>query len=208
MSRQDFFQVITRGVGAEGVLKVAWAYWLAKEIHRPQKRDNGERYFEHCRRVALGVIEYGCYDADSIIIGLLHDAFEDSFVPPAVIEKLFGFTVEDAVHVLSKTETAFSEHDGSIRRSKKALDVYFKEIDDHPRIVVPVAKCVDRLDNLRCLTDSMKGWPRERVERYIAETHRYVLPIALSRVGHGSKLHTDLVRTIELVENLLGVNRT
>lgn len=196
MSRTEFFRKIADILKPEDVQQVAWAYWLAKEVHRTQKRDDGERYFEHCRRVSLLAIEYGCNRADSIIIALLHDALEDSFITPAVIRKLFGAEVEGALRALSKTETSFYEHDGSIRKTKKDLEGYFLEIKNNPKINVRVIKCADRLDNLQ----NLSAWSRARRLRYVVETRKYLMPIALS-VSKRGKLYCDLKSAIDGVLN-------
>lgn len=194
MSRREFFRKVAGLVRPEDVQKVAWAYWLAKEVHRTQKRDDGERYFEHCRRVALLVMDYGRRDACSVIIALLHDALEDSFITPAVIRKLFGDDVEEALRVLSKTEISFYEDNGFICKTKKDLNRYFSEIENNPWINVGVVKCVDRLDNLQ----NLSAWSRARKLRYVVETRKYLMPIAL-KVSKQGKLYYDLKRTVDSV---------
>ncbi|QQG46585.1 MAG: bifunctional (p)ppGpp synthetase/guanosine-3',5'-bis(diphosphate) 3'-pyrophosphohydrolase [Candidatus Niyogibacteria bacterium] len=195
MSRTEFFRRVVRQLNGdpEDVLRVAHAYWLAKEVHRTQKRDGGERYFEHCRRVALLTMDHGCYDADSVIIALLHDALEDSFIPLVVVRQLFGAGVEEAICALSKTETTFYEYDGSVRKIKKDPAKYFEDIKIHPNVVVPVIKCCDRLDNLR----TFGIWPVERKVKYVIETREYLLPLASEAIGGNHPICKDLKNEVE-----------
>lgn len=63
----------------EVVESINFAYDLSKEAHRPQKRETGERYFEHPRSVALILMdECKIKDPDIISAALLHDSVEDS----------------------------------------------------------------------------------------------------------------------------------
>ncbi len=55
MNRETFFDTIHTLVDPSELIMVSHAYWLAKQVHREQTRDSGERYFEHCRRVALNL---------------------------------------------------------------------------------------------------------------------------------------------------------
>ncbi len=188
MSRQEFFRRVAGLVSPEDMPRVAWAYWLAKEAHRTQKRDGGERYFEHCRRVALLTMDHGCYDADSIIIAFLHDVLEDSFIPLVVVRQLFGARVEEALCALSKIETTFYEYDGSVRKIKKDITKYFEDIKTNPNASVPVIKCCDRLDNLR----TFGIWPVERKVKYVIETRKYLLPLASEAIGENYPIYKDL----------------
>lgn len=184
MNRKEFFTKINGFVSAEEHVRISQAYWLAKEIHRNQKRDGGERYFEHCRRVALYLIENdpGAYgerraspaSANEIIVALLHDCIEDGFIPKDLLEKLFGSEVAEAVEKLSKVIPVFDEETGAVKEKiKKNLDEYYQKIAESP-VWIRRIKFADRLDNLR----SMNVWPEKRKQKYIAETEKYILPIA------------------------------
>ncbi|KKS37735.1 MAG: hypothetical protein A3G49_05740 [Candidatus Sungbacteria bacterium RIFCSPLOWO2_12_FULL_41_11] len=176
MNRKEFFDKINGFVSVEDNKKISQAYWLAKEVHREQKRDGGERYFEHCRRVALFLIEHGSTNADEIITALLHDCVEDGFVPDDLLEKLFGATVSGAVETLSKITRIFDEATGAVKeKKKKNLDDYFRKIFESA-VFIRRVKLADRLDNLR----SMDIWPEKRKQKYLLETEKYILPIALA----------------------------
>lgn len=168
MNREQFFAKLNP---AHDTKLIAKAYWFAKEVHRSQKRDDGERYFEHCRRIACILIERHA-STEEIIIALLHDCVEDGFIPKDLIKDLFGWYVAECVDILSKIEIVESEN-GKIEKKKKNLDEYYRAIANGQRTIGHV-KSADRLDNVR----TMGSWERARQQKYIAETECYVLPIA------------------------------
>lgn len=187
MNRKEFFQIVRKWLDEldeDEMDQIQWAYWLAKNAHRIQKRDSNERYFEHCRRVAILFTKrwakvIGEYHIDyhlNIVIALLHDIIEDCFLPPRFLEKLFGQDVVDAIELLSKCKIVVDSRSGKIRKLWKGDEKYYGAIrkSNDIGIQVQVIKCFDRLDNIR----DFKGWTKKRQQKYIAETEKYILPIA------------------------------
>ena len=85
--------------------RIEMAYDLAKLAHRWQLRKDGTRYFEHPRRVALQLLDaIELYDCETIIVGLLHDGYEDSpkHVNPAKVRVLGGEGAARKLRLLSK----------------------------------------------------------------------------------------------------------
>ena len=179
MNRQQFFDQFKGVFNKEEILKISWAYHLAKKEHQKQKRDSGERYFEHCRRVALQVFCYpqlsGAPSVKEIIVSLLHDCVEDQFPPPRLIQTLFGEEIASGVDTLSKVTPVFDEATGKIiKKEKKDLKEYYQKIANSDIWIRRIKLC-DRLDNLR----SMDIWPKARQEKYIKETWEFIMPMAL-----------------------------
>ena len=172
MTRDKFFKTIDKKVGFENREQIEWAYSLAKQFHREQKRDEGIRYFEHCREVALILIKYGPTNPDELIVGLLHDVYEDQFVPRGMIKQLFGSAVNEALKALSHEKPFYKSH-GKIIKTIENKKEYFESIRQNS-VLVRRVKLADRLHNLLTL-DFCK--PEKRV-RKIEETREYVLPIA------------------------------
>ncbi len=143
----------------ETVRLVMLAYRLSKYGHMLQKRDGGERYFEHPKRVALVLIdELGIYDPDMLVAALLHDIKEDSFILEWWdIEEIFGGRVRKLVEILTKEKK--TEYIRKIRRAEREA-----------RII----KLADRLDNVR----DFEGCTNEKRSRVVAETVRHYLPLA------------------------------
>ncbi|MBI2637880.1 MAG: bifunctional (p)ppGpp synthetase/guanosine-3',5'-bis(diphosphate) 3'-pyrophosphohydrolase [Candidatus Sungbacteria bacterium] len=176
MNRKEFFSIANEKLSLNDMwrLKLSQAYWFAKEAHRPQSRDDGERYFEHCRRVALILLETNDSDIPQILSALLHDCIEDCFIPRDIIRDLFGDGIASAVETLSKKTPRYDSSNGSIAEKKRKSDAeYFETLRVSPEWVRAV-KLADRLDNLRTLGI----WNKKRKQKYIAETMKYLIPMA------------------------------
>lgn len=172
MTRDKFFETIDKEVGLEDREKIEWAYALAKQFHREQMRDEGVRYFEHCRDVALILTKYGPTNPNELIVGLLHDVYEDQFVPRGMISHLFGNEVNEAIKKLSHEKPFYKSH-GKITKKAESKKEYFDSIGSSSSLVRRV-KLADRLHNLMTL-EFVK--PEKRA-RKIQETREFILPIA------------------------------
>ncbi len=176
MNRKNFFDLLKNRMGVGELNYIQIAYWLAKEAHRLQRRDTGERYFEHCRQVALILVkEKGIFDYRVIVSALLHDVLEDSFVPPEVLLAIFGAEIYEWLQFLSKSVPVRDLVHGKISlRAKKSTDEYFAGIRNGPH-PLRMVKLADRIHNFR----SFGCWRRARKKKYVTETKKYLLPIAL-----------------------------
>ncbi len=172
MTRDKFFKTIDKEVGLEDRERIEWAYALAKNFHRDQVRDEGVRYFEHCKDVAFLLLKYGLTNPDEIIVGLLHDIYEDQFVPRGMIKHLFGQSVDEAIKILSHEKPFYKSH-GMIGKTSENLEIYFDSIKNSP-IMVRRVKLADRLHNVKTLGFCDK----QKQIRKIKETRNYILPIA------------------------------
>ena len=176
MNRATFFATIHQIVDPSELIVISHAYWMGKQVHRDQTRDNGERYFEHCRRIAVELAHLRSATAQDITLAFLHDCIEDGFMPPGLMRAIFGDEMARAVATISKTMPIFDEHSLTVvSRRKKDIGDYFADITAAPMFVRRV-KCADRLDNLR----TMRKWTAERRQKYILETREFILPLAHS----------------------------
>ena len=150
------------GLPEETVMLIDFAYDLGKEAHRPQKREGGERYFEHLRGAALILIdECKIKDPDLIITLLLHDSIEDSAMFGNVrqqtfskwketarfrLGRIFNSQVAEMVIALTKPEADGVE----LKTKEEARRLYLENLAASlPKIIL--AKMMDRLHNLRSL---------------------------------------------------------
>ena len=174
MSRHEFFQSLSRYCRIEELRRIQKAYWFSKNVHRPQQRDSGERYFEHPLRVAKTIISLGYREVDTIITALLHDVVEDTYTPDHVIIDLFGPSVWQNITLLSKSRPVLDpvtlEFIGKVKADP---DKYFTAIMEANK-AVRLVKVADRVDNT---TDLVK-FDEERKKRYIDETVKHIIPIA------------------------------
>lgn len=169
MRRAEFFTRLSPIFNKEELLRIYDAYWISKNTHHKQKRDSGgKRFFEHPRAVAIILVEeFGVRDADTIIIGLLHDALEDTFVSENIIEKVFGNSILQDIQRLSKCSVLIHEKTGEIAKKKKSD--YVKNLAGERVIAV---KAADRLHNLR----TIQPWKKIRKVRYLQETKDDLVP--------------------------------
>jgi GTP diphosphokinase / guanosine-3',5'-bis(diphosphate) 3'-diphosphatase len=174
VTRQRFFTPLKEHFkDPEQLRQLQIAYWLAKTEHRPQKRDSGERYFEHVRDVCLILIELGVVDTTALTLAFLHDLLEDCWTPEDVLFRLFGPDIYEGAKVLSKRWFSTDLVTGRMERHKRTEEDYYRGIAGarrEPRLV----KLADRIHNLR----SCGVWSPEKRLDYVEETRKYLLPIA------------------------------
>lgn len=150
--------------------RIEKAYNVAKEAFRGVSRDDGERYFEHLRAVALILmVHLRVRDTDAIVAALLHDIVED--IPEwnyDRIRDMFGTDV--AMIVWYVTKPPLAEFAGD----KRARDRRYHENLLHaPRMAVMV-KLADRMHNL------LTQWETTEEKRFrkIQETQDFYLTLA------------------------------
>lgn len=162
---------------------IDFAYDIAKESHRPQQRDGGERYFEHVRAVAIVLMdECKLIEPDLIIAALLHDSIEDSAtfgnaklaytfwkaVARFRIAKAFNEHVAQIVITLTKPKVDGDE----INTKEQSREIYFQNLRKAEPDALLIKMC-DRLHNLR----SLAGTTQEKRDRIIKETEEIYYPL-------------------------------
>lgn len=163
--RDEFLRLFLRGMPSlDDWENVQAAYAFSKGAHRNQMRDDGTtRYFEHCKSVAwiLGNELSITDDWQLIVIALLHDSKEDSFLlSDKRLELNFGPLVRQAIDDLSKRPG--EDHAAYLARmAEPGVDW---------RVVM--VKLADRLHNLR----TIGSCSLEKQERKKAETRELYLP--------------------------------
>ena len=156
--RRDFLGLIKDHLQPEELRKVKHAYLLAKVAHQGQTRDEGVRYFDHPKSVALILIGLGIYDWEMLVAALDHDVIEDTDLRDRELyEDLFGPWVAAALQTLSK----HPDRD------------YLAGLQTADWRVLAV-KMADRLHNLRTL----KFVAAEKKQWKLTETRTDYLPLA------------------------------
>lgn len=164
-NRAEFMSALKLHMLEIDIEQVQAAYDFSKYGHRPQVRDNGGRYFDHPRSVAIIVFqELKIYYWELIVTALLHDIVEDSFVlSEKRIALNFGRDVALWVKYLTKEEG----------------------VDYHSRLrecqiwQVLALKLCDRLHNLREIDNCIP----EKQLRKLAETREAYIPLAEKLIG-------------------------
>lgn len=176
INREQFFVLVEEVARTErwsDIDRIHWAYSLAKNYHRPQMRRGGNRYFDHCKAVALLLMQqFGPTRPLELIIALLHDAYEDQFMPQGMLEHLFGHDAELSIYMLSHRRPKFRER-GLVEKVSIPVDHYFMDLMAAPRETRRV-KVADRIHNLQTLSACSVDAQRRKLD----ETRRYVYPLA------------------------------
>ena len=130
-------------------------------------RDEGGRYFEHPKRVALILMqEVGSYQYEVLVAALLHDVKEDTFVFTwEDLELTFGARVRELVFLLSRKDAMENQ-----RVPKTLYRERIRNADEEVRLL----KLADRLDNMRTLS----ACSVDKQDRVREETRRYYLSLA------------------------------
>ncbi len=181
-NREKFLKRL-EGMREDEVLLIEDAYDYGKEAHRPQRRDSGERYFEHVRSVAIILMdEAGVRDPDLIISALLHDSVEDSALfgnrtkaysewintTSRRLSRNFNPRVAKMVITLTKPSVDGEE----LKTKEEAHHFYIDNLSKADPETIMV-KMGDRLHNLRSLATNT----REKQLRTIKETREVYWPI-------------------------------
>lgn len=173
VGRVEFEELIRLKMSPREFDLVMEAYRLSKYGHRGQERDNGVRYFEHPKAVALILIqELDIYDSEMLIAALLHDAAEDTYIFGGFeesfknIQARFGEWVAQCVRLLSKERCRPEEKPERDRR-------YFENLESADLRAL-IVKLADRVHNFRDLPHCTQ----EKKRHYLEETESHYLPLA------------------------------
>lgn len=145
------------------------AYDIAKDEFREKYREDGDRYFEHLRAVALILIDYlRIHDYRIIVAALLHDIVED--IPSWTIDRVrreFGDEIALMVEWLTKPSAK------NFASKEERNRFYNKWLFDAPRNVI-IIKLADKFHNMITLWACSK----KKQLRKIAEAKEYYVPLA------------------------------
>ncbi|MCI8993669.1 MAG: HD domain-containing protein [Eubacterium sp.] len=136
---------------------------FAKNSHQGQVRSKATPYVIHPLTVACHAIMCGIEDDNTIATMLLHDVCEDCFV--RVEELPVNSVVKEAVRAMTFTVSGEETKEQAKQR-------YYKELLDNK--IAAITKIFDRCNNVSEMAQAF-DWPR--MERYIAETRKLVLPL-------------------------------
>jgi (p)ppGpp synthase/HD superfamily hydrolase len=133
----------------------------ATELHNRQYRKlSGEPYVSHLLRVCGIVLQYGG-DEDEAIAALLHDAVEDQGGRETAdeIARRFGMRIAQLVDECSDTDQSPKP---PWRERKEAYLAHLGEASESALLII----AADKLDNARCLTESLRAQGTEIWRRF------------------------------------------
>lgn len=171
-NRTSFFETVSWYFprGSADYRLIERAYDTAKDAFREEKREDGERYFEHLRAVALIVMRYmRVRDANVIAAALLHDIVEDikNWSQERVTLE-FNQEVGELVWWVSKPSLSLF---GGNKEARNRM--YHQNLSRAPRKALLI-KLADRLHNLLTLWNC----EQEKQQRKVDETQHFYLPLA------------------------------
>lgn len=186
-NRDTFFRRVHQFVLPyhEDALLIAKTYQVSKDAFRGKKRARGERYFEHCRAVALILMDvFGVYDPEVVMAALLHDAIEDCGYTREQIALTFGENVAMLVDGVSIPEGNFANREDRMAAyHQKFLAAVAKDVR------VLLIKLADRLHNL----STCHSLSREAQQKNVKETEEFYIPLAKERGAPHLELEEMLV---------------
>lgn len=145
------------------------AYDAAKKAFREDERDDGVRYFEHLRAVALILLYLRVTDHHMIIAALLHDIVEDHPEDWPIERVAVEFGVEVAELVLYCTKPPLEECGTKQEQDR----IYHRRFIEAPRKFFLI-KLSDRLHNVMTLGTCKL----EKRVRKVSETLQFYMPHA------------------------------
>lgn len=138
---------------------------LAVELHKDQKRKNGEPYIIHPFEVTLYLIHLRIYDDITLAAALLHDVIEDcqpkvdSDGKNLIMDCNLDKHVVEIILLLTKTKDVTEE-------------VYYEKIGQNVKALL--IKLSDRANNCSTMAGAFKT---EKMCKYVVETETFIYPL-------------------------------
>ncbi|HEY1097399.1 MAG TPA: thiamine phosphate synthase, partial [Myxococcota bacterium] len=143
---------------------------LAEQAHEGQRRRHGAPYIGHPRAVTAiagdlaHVVGVPFGDADRAV-AILHDAIEDNAAfTEASLSAQLGAEIAHRVQLLSKSG-----------KGEAAVVAYYDRLRAEASTTTKLTKVADRLHNL---SELHKDHDDSKLDEYVAETQRFVVPLA------------------------------
>ncbi len=171
-NRRTFFERVHKFLCPyhEGPILIARAYQDAKTGFDGILRKSGERYFEHCRWVAIILMDLaGVTDWNELAAALLHDNIEDLKKKGWTYRRIadrYNLQVAQYVRALSMPNRRFKSREAR-------MEAYHLQIFNGP-VAVKRIKLADRLHNLV----TCESLPALAQMRMVEETELQYIPLA------------------------------
>ena len=138
---------------------------IMKEKHSGQFRKGEDHlpYIVHPLKMACHALSMHLYEDELIATLLLHDVVEDCHVP------VLSLDVNDIVRQ-NVFNVTYEKLEG--RSKEESIAAYYKKI--YSSRISCLVKLFDRCNNVSTMAYS---FTRERLEKYVGETEKYVLPL-------------------------------
>jgi (p)ppGpp synthase/HD superfamily hydrolase len=160
---------------------LVWAQTNGEMRHSSPIPDNQPEW-THLMNVYIDMIKEGVTHYEALLASILHDVVEDYDVTVKDLAEMFNPEVAEIVSLVTKPKDFTDD---------MAAEYYNRILNSDNRFAMYI-KVLDRIDNL--LTDMVFKPNLGHVQEYLAETHRYILPMA-KELGIGDKLQRAISYT-------------
>lgn len=154
---------------------------FARDMHCTQYRKNGEPYIIHPMTIAGHAIALGIGSDEIIATAMLHDVLEDCGVTSS--ELPVSSEIIEAVKLLTYVKPS----DNSEAAKLAAQEQYYKAISKNR--IASIVKILDRCHNVSTMAGTFTV---EKVEEYIDETNRFVIPLIRSTKDQWPEMSEEL----------------
>lgn len=175
-----FLKGYLKGKGFNNALK---AINLAETAHFDAKRKSGEPFISHPIRIANALVSLGVEDENILIISILHDILEDTYISREELLDIFDEKIVCSIELLTKQEGI-------------TLKCYYENIQLNPE--ASIVKIADRCHNV----STMYFFDETKTKMYIEETEKYIIPLCsfvsnkypeLSNYAYYMKYHIESI---------------
>lgn len=128
-------------------------------------RSNSSHYYHHVVDVTQKLLNFGVRDEGTIIVSILHDAIEDTWITFEYIEREYGREIAEDVLILTKDPNI------DYKKDKEALEAYL--IRAFSKLRTALVKAADRIHNFGTLGDT----PLEKQLRVALDTEENFIPL-------------------------------
>lgn len=136
-------------------------------VEKGFKRESGEHvhYYHHLVDVTQKALNFGIRDEKTIVVCILHDAIEDTWITYEYIEREFGKEIADDVLTLTKDKNI------DYKKDEAALHAYL--IGCFKKLRTAIAKTLDRVHNF----GTLGATPLHKQLRVALETEANFFPL-------------------------------
>lgn len=175
----EILQVFEQGNNSTDL--ITKAYTIARELHKDQRRKDGQMYIFHPLEVALILAKLD-FDEKVISAAILHDVVEDCDYTLEQVTHEFGRAVAEMVDCVSAIDETKYIFDADEVFEDKNFEKESIESQSFKKLIAigkqnPLGFCIkfaDRLHNLR----TIDCFPYSKQLEKVKETEKWIIPIA------------------------------
>lgn len=134
-------------------------------IQKGFKRSDGTHYYHHLIDVTQKVLNFGIRDEATVVVALLHDAIEDTWITFEYIEREYGREIAEDVQTLTKDPNI------DYKKDEQALEAYL--VKCFSKFRTAIVKSADRIHNF----GTLGATPLDKQLRVALETEQNFIPL-------------------------------